>query len=261
MYSGAFTMHNRGKVYIIGAGPGDPELITVKGLRALKKADCLLYDFLSSPALLNDTKVLCEKICVGKADGLHLKEQDEINKLLYEKAGQHGIVVRLKGGDPFIFSRGYEEAAYLKKRGVEVEVVPGVTSALAGPESVGIPLTIKNKISSVGIVTGRKKDINASIDAPACDTLIYLMAVANITNVVKALRKGGWSKATPCAFIERATHADARIIRATVATIEKETRRAKIKPPAVLVVGEVVNYGATTEYPKETVSAIPAQSA
>lgn len=232
----------KGKVYIVGGGPGDPGLITVKGLNALIGADCVLYDFLSAPEFLGYIKASCEKICVGKADGLHLKEQDEINRLLFEKSKEHGIVVRLKGGDPFIFSRGYEEAGYLLARGVDVEVIPGVTSAIAGPESAGIPLTIKNKISSVGIITGRKKDPAAAIDAPSCDTLVYLMGVANIANIVKALRKSGRKDTTPCAFIERATCGDQRVLRATLGTIVKKAKEARIKAPAIFIVGEVVNY-------------------
>lgn len=230
-------------VYIVGAGPGDPELITVKGLQALKKAGCVLYDFLSSPELLRPVPSSCEKICVGKADGLHLKEQAEINSLLYEKAHEYSVVVRLKGGDPFIFSRGYEEMRYLKERGVNVEVIPGITSAISAPESYNIPLTIKNKISSVAILAGRKKDINAPIDAPQCDTLIYVMAVSNIANVVDALYKSGRGPKTPCAFIEKTTHRDSRIVCASLATIEQEAKKASIVPPAIFVVGEVVNYG------------------
>ena len=228
------------KVFIVGAGPGDPELISVKGLKALEKADAILYDFLSAPELLKFTKDSSEKICVGKADGMHLLEQDKINELLYKKSLEYKYVVRLKGGDPFIFSRGYEEARYLASKGIKYEVIPGITSAIAAPESFGIPLTIKNKISSVAILTGRKKDINAEISAPNCETLIYLMAVANIAKVVKALYKSGRSKDTPCAFIERATSKNARIIRATIETVEKQVKEFKVKPPAVLIVGEVV---------------------
>lgn len=241
---------NKGKVYIVGAGPGDPELISLKGLKALKKADCLLYDFLSAPELLSEAKPLCRKICVGKSDGLHLKEQSEINRLLYEKALEFKTVVRLKGGDPFIFSRGIDEAKYLTKKGIAHEVIPGITSGLAGPESAGIPLTIKDRIASVAIITGRKKDKNAAIEAPNCGTLVYLMAVANIKNVVKALRKSGRKDSTPCAFIEKATTKSQRVLSATIGTIEKKTKKAKVKPPAVLIVGEVVkerlrlvNYG------------------
>ncbi|MFC1479957.1 uroporphyrinogen-III C-methyltransferase [Candidatus Omnitrophota bacterium] len=231
-----------GKVYIIGAGPGDPELISVKGLKLLKRADCILYDFLSAPELLNHAKSGCEKICVGKKDGIHLKEQEGINRLLYTKAAVHKTVIRLKGGDPFLFSRGSEEARYLKKRGIAIEVIPGITSAFAGPLSFGIPLTVKNRIQSVAMIAGRKKDINAQIEAPQCGTLVYLMAVANIANVVKALRKSGRSEDTPCAFIEKATRKDERITLATIHTIEKEARRSRVKPPAVLIVGEAVNY-------------------
>lgn len=231
---------NKGKVYIVGAGPGDPELISLKGYRILKEADCLVYDFLSAQEFLKVVKPSCEKICVGKKDGLHLKEQAEINRLLYEKALAHQTVVRLKGGDPFIFSRGADEARYLNGKDINYEVIPGITSGLAGPESLGIPLTIKNRVSSVAIVTGRKKDKDAEIEAPNCSTLVYLMAVVNIANVVKALRKSGRKANTPCAFIERATTRKQRILQATIATIEQRSKKAKIKPPAVLVVGEVV---------------------
>jgi len=230
----------KGRVYIVGAGPGDPELISIKGFKALKRADCVLYDFLSTPELLKYVKPSCEKICVGKKDGLHLREQREINRLLYKKAFKYRRVVRLKGGDPFIFSRGYEEARYLSCKGVEFEVIPGITSAIAAPESFNIPLTIKDRISSVAILTGRKKDINAKIDAPSCDTLVYLMAVANIKNVVKALRKSKKNLNTPCVFIEKATTKESRIIPATIKTIELKVKKFKVKPPAVLVVGEVV---------------------
>lgn len=235
--------NKKGKVYIVGAGPGDPELISLKGLKALRRADCLLYDFLSAPELLKEAKPSSEKICVGKADRLHLKEQSQINKLLYEKSFLFKNVVRLKGGDPFVFSRGYEEAKYLINKGIEVEVIPGITSALAAAESFGIPLTIKNKISSVAILTGRKKDIKAKIDAPTCETLIYLMAVANIANVVKALRRSKRKENTPCAFIEKATRRDSRIVYGTIKTIEKKVIQNNIRPPAVLIVGEVVKRG------------------
>ena len=231
------------KVYIVGAGPGDPELISVKGLKVLKKADCVLYDFLSSAELLKHTKSSSEKLCVGKKDGLHLKEQNEINRMLYEKSLIHKDVVRLKGGDPFIFSRGYEEARYLANKGVEYEVIPGITSAIAGPQSHGIPLTIKNSVSSVAILTGRKKDINAPIDAPDCATLVYLMGVSNIRNIIKALRKSKRREDTPCAFIERATRKNSRIVRGTIGTIENKAKKSKVKPPAVLIVGEVVKNG------------------
>lgn len=231
---------NKNKVYIIGAGPGDPELITLKGWKILRKADCVLYDFLSAPELLEETKKSCVKICVGKSGGLHLKNQKEINRLLYEKSLHHRTVVRLKGGDPFVFSRGYEEARYLTRKKVAWEVIPGITSALAAPENYGIPLTMKNRISSVAIVTGRKHDVDAEIEAPSCGTLVYLMAVANIKRVVDALRKSGRPAHAPCAFIERGTCKDSRIVEATVGTIEEKSRQYNVRPPAVLIVGEMI---------------------
>jgi uroporphyrin-III C-methyltransferase len=232
----------RGKVYIIGAGPGDPELISVKGLKILKKADVILYDFLASEALLKFAKIGAQKICCGKADGLHLLEQVEINKLLakFSKLGKE--VARLKGGDPLIFSRGIEEALYLKRKGIDFEVIPGITSAFSAPESFGIPLTRRGKYSSVAILTGRKSN-GDKLDAPDCDTLIYLMAVANIKKVVKAILDSGRKGSTSCAFIERGTTAQERIVFGKLRDIVRKAKQYNIQPPAVFVVGEVVNYG------------------
>jgi len=232
----------KGKVYIVGAGPGDWELISVKGLNRLKEADVVLYDFLVSEKLLGFLPDKAEVICVGKRDGLHLLEQKKINDLLYKKAKENKIVVRLKGGDPFVFSRGIEEALYLKKRGVPFEVIQGITSAFAAPQSFGIPLTRKGKYSSVAVLTGRKSN-GASIDAPACDTLLYLMAVSNIKNVVKAIIESGRGKKTPCAFIERATTPQERIITGNLSNIIGKAKKYKLRSPAVFVVGQVVNYG------------------
>lgn len=232
----------KGKVYIIGAGPGDPELISIKGLRRLKEADVILYDFLASKELLQFAKKSAEIICVGKSDGLHLLEQKEINKLLYKKAKDGKIVARLKGGDPLIFSRGIEEVLYLKKKGVGFEIIPGITSAFAGPESFGIPLTRRGKYSSVAVLTGRKSN-GASLDAPDCDTLIYLMAVSNIEKVVKRIIKSGKNKNTPCAFIEKATTGNERIITGNLGNIVGKARKYSVKAPAVFIVGEVVRYG------------------
>jgi len=230
------------KVYIIGAGPGDWELISVKGLNILKRADVILYDFLASKELLRFAKKNAELICVGKSDGLHLFEQKKINELLFKKAKEGKIVARLKGGDPFVFSRGIEEAVYLKKRGIDFEIVSGITSAFAAPESFGIPLTRKGKYTSVAVLTGRKSN-GERIDAPECDTLVYLMAVANIKNVVKAIKSSGRSILTPCAFIERGTTERERIITGTLADIEERAGKYSVSAPAVFIVGEVVRYG------------------
>lgn len=235
-------VHKKGKVYIIGAGPGDPELISVKGLRRLKEADVILYDFLASKELLRFAKKNAEIICVGKSDGLHLLEQKEINKLLYKKAKDRKIVARLKGGDPLIFSRGIEEVLYLKKKGVDFEIIPGITSAFAAPESFGIPLTRRGKYSSVAVLTGRKSS-GEGLDAPDCDTLIYLMAVSNIEEVVKKIIGSGKNKFTPAAFIEKATMGNERIITGNLGNIVERARRCSVKAPAVFVAGEVVKYG------------------
>jgi len=232
----------RGKVYIIGAGPGDWELISVKGLKRIKEADVILYDFLASKELLTFAKRGSRIICCGKADGMHILKQDKINKLIAASAGQGKIVVRLKGGDPLVFSRGIEEALYLKKQRIDFEVVQGITSAFAAPESFGIPLTRRGRYSSIAILTGRKSN-NGKLDAPRCDTLVYLMAVSNINNVVNELLKSGRPRNTPCAFIEKGTTNEERIIPGTLGSIVKKSLRDKVKPPAVFIVGGVVRYG------------------
>ncbi len=234
--------NEKGKVYIVGAGPGDPDLITVKALKVLRKADIIVYDFLANSELLNLAKKRAEKICVGKADGLHLLEQGAINRLLYDKSKKGGIVVRLKGGDPLVFSRGIEEALYLRKKGIDFEIVPGITSAFAAPESFGIPLTRKGRYSSIAVLTGRKSN-GEHVDAPACDTLIYLMAVANIKNVIKAILKSGRSKATPCAFIERATTDEEKILAGNLGNIAEKAKKNSVRSPAVFIAGEIVKYG------------------
>ena len=232
----------QGKVFIIGAGPGDWELISLKGLKRLKEADVVLYDFLASRELLGFAKKNAEIICVGKKDGLHLFEQARINKLLYQKAKAGRAVARLKGGDPFVFSRGIEEALYLEKKGIDFEIIPGITSAFGVPESFGIPLTRRGKFSSVAVLTGRKSK-KEGIDAPKVDTLIYLMAVANIKEVVKRILASGKKKDTPCAFIEKGTTQEARIITGNLGNILRQAHRYSVKPPAVFIVGEVINYG------------------
>ncbi|MDD4909682.1 MAG: uroporphyrinogen-III C-methyltransferase [Candidatus Omnitrophica bacterium] len=232
----------KAKVYLIGAGPGDWELISVKGLKRLRQADVILYDFLASKDLLWFAKKGAEIICVGKKDGLHLLEQRQINKLLYQKAAENKIIARLKGGDPFVFSRGIEEALYLKRKGIDFEVIPGVTSAFAAAESFGIPLTKRKEFSSVAVLTGRKSG-GGPIDAPACDTLVYLMAVGNINNVVNAVLRSGMAKNTPCAFIEQGTTDRQRITVGTLADIAYKARKYAVRPPAVFIVGEIIKYG------------------
>lgn len=235
-------MPKKGIVYLIGAGPGDWELISVKGLKRIKKADVILYDFLASKDLLNFSKKNAKVICVGKADGLHLLEQNKINKLLYENAKKGKTVARLKGGDPFIFSRGIEEALYLKSKNIDFEIIPGITSAFAAAESFGIPLTRRGIFSSVAILTGRKSNKD-KLDAPETDTLIYLMAVSNIKNVVRIILKSGRSKLTPCVFIEQGTTKQERIITGNLSNIAERAHKYLVKSPAVFVVGKIIKYG------------------
>jgi uroporphyrin-III C-methyltransferase len=231
----------RNKVYLIGAGPGDWELISVKGLKQIRRADVILYDFLAAAELLRFAKKSAEIICVGKQDGMHLLAQRRINQLLYEKAAAGKSVVRLKGGDPFVFSRGIEEALFLRKKGIDLEIIPGITSAFAAPESFGIPLSRRGKFTSLAVLTGRKSN-KEKIDAPKADTLIYLMAVANIKQVVEALVASGRSIHTRCAFIEKATTKEERIISGRLANIVQKAERYQLRPPAVFVVGEVIKY-------------------
>lgn len=234
--------NKKGKVYIVGAGPGDPDLVTVKAAKAIKKADVIVYDFLANSKLLKLAKKDSEKICAGKTDGLHLLEQGAINRILYKKAKKGNVVVRLKGGDPLVFSRGVEEALYLRNKGVDLEIIQGITSAFAAPESFGIPLTRKGRYSSIAVLTGRKSN-GGSIDAPDCDTLVYLMAVSNINNVIKAILRSGRSKKTLCAFIERGTLGNERIVTGNLANIEEKASMHSIRSPAIFIVGEVVKYG------------------
>lgn len=233
---------SRAKVCIVGAGPGDWELISLKGLRIIKEADVILYDFLASKELLRFAKKNAQLFCVGKSDGLHLMEQDKINRLLLKKAREAKRVVRLKGGDPLVFSRGIEEALYLKRKGIDFEIIPGITSAFAAPESFGIPLTRKSEFSSVAILTGRKSN-GAGLDAPASDTLIYLMAVGNIEDVVRTVLASGRSRMTPCAFIENGTMPGERIITGSLGNIVRKAQRCRLKAPAVFIVGKIIGYG------------------
>jgi uroporphyrin-III C-methyltransferase len=232
----------RGKVYIIGAGPGDWELITVKGLKKIKEADVILYDFLASKDLLRFAKENAQIICCGKSDGLHIFEQTEINRLLSKFTKQGKVVARLKGGDPLVFSRGIEEALYLRNKGIDFEIIQGITSAFSAPESFGIPLSRKGKYSSVAVLTGRKSNKDG-LDAPGCDTLVYLMAVSNIKNVVKVVLASGKKRDTPCAFIERGTTKAERIITGSLGNIVKRSEEHKVSSPAVFIVGKVVSYG------------------
>ncbi len=235
----------RGKVWIVGAGPGDPELITVKGLRLLREADVIVYDRLVHPSLLGEARRDAELIYVGKAPGRHTMTQDEINKLLVEKALEGKMVVRLKGGDPYVFGRGEEECVYVLEHGVECEVVPGVTSATAVPAYAGIPVTSRWYASSFAVVTGmeaaekERPRVDYARIASAVDTIVVLMGVSRLHYITARMLEAR-GRETPAAIIEKGTLPDQRVIVSTLGDIAVRAEEAGVKPPAVLVVGDVV---------------------
>ena len=236
-----------GKVYLVGAGPGDPGLITLKGLSSLRQADVVVYDQLANPVLLNEVPDAAEKIYVGKKAGNHSLRQEKINELLVQKARHHAVVVRLKGGDPFIFGRGGEEALFLKKSGVPFEVVPGVTAGVAALAYAGIPATMRGLDSSVTFVTGHEDPTKteSQLDwvslARGKGTLIFYMGVAQLPNIVAQLLAKGKSPKTPVALIQNGTQPDQRVIEGTLDSIVPKARDAGVAPPALIVVGQVVS--------------------
>jgi uroporphyrinogen III methyltransferase / synthase len=234
----------KGKVYLVGAGPGDAGLLTLKGKAALERADTVIYDFLASEVLLQYTRSDCEKICVGKRPGEKTSSQEEINQSLISKARQGKIVVRLKGGDPFIFGRGGEEALALARAKVPFEVVPGITSGYAAPAYAGIPLTHRDRSSGVTFLTGHEDPFEAStsIDWPkaaaGAGTLVFFMGVRNLSRIIDALMKGGRNPETPVAVIHWGSRPRQLTVTGTLADIA--TKAASVETPAVIVVGEVV---------------------
>jgi uroporphyrinogen III methyltransferase/synthase len=224
----------------VGAGPGDPELITVKGMKLIQQADAIVYDFLIDERLLSFARKDAELICAGKSSSRHTMKQEEINRLLAEKAKEHSIVVRLKNGDPFVFGRGAEEAASLAEQGIPFEVVSGVSSAIAVPASAGVPLTHRDYASSVAIITGHRRDDEELMIANA-DTLVFLMPVANLERIAEKLLEQGRSPETPCALIEKGTLPGQKVVQGNLANIFNDSKAQDIKAPAVFVVGEVVN--------------------
>ncbi|HEX7629216.1 MAG TPA: uroporphyrinogen-III C-methyltransferase, partial [Candidatus Methylomirabilis sp.] len=233
-----------GKVYLIGAGPGDPGLFTLKGKRCLEEADVVAYDALANPHLLAFAKPDAELIYVGKRGGAHALPQEQIGDLLVERARAGKIVARLKGGDPFVFGRGGEEAEELVAAGVPFEVVPGVTSAVAAPAYAGIPLTHRDFTSTVAFVTGHedptKADSGIAWDkiATGIGTLVFFMGVGQLPDIVRKLVEHGRAPETPAAVIRWGTRADQEVVTGTLHTLVE--RSSGMKPPALIVVGEVV---------------------
>jgi uroporphyrinogen III methyltransferase/synthase len=227
-----------GKVYLIGAGPGDPGLITVKAVACLRRADVVVYDRLVAPALLDDARAGAEKIYVGKASSDHTLPQNEINALLVQKAREGKIVARLKGGDPFVFGRGGEEALALVDAGIEFEIIPGVSSAIAAPAYAGIPVTHRGIATSFTVATGHLRDDQSPISNLQSPTLIYLMGVENLESIVNDLLAQGHSSETPAALVRWGTTTQQETMSGTLGDIYE--RGKNLQPPAVLVVGNVV---------------------
>ena len=237
---------NTGKVVLVGAGPGDTGLLTLKGEKYIKQADCLVYDRLSSPQLLSLAKAGCELIYVGKENHKHVMKQDAINELLYEKSKCHELVVRLKGGDPYVFGRGGEEALYLVERNVDVEVVPGVSSSVAALAAAGIPITHRDIAKGFQVITAHsRKDEEADIDYSLLTdetiTCVFLMGLAHVKSIAAGLIKAGRRADTPAAVISNGTLAAQRKCIGTLADIGGKIEKAKLTSPAIIVVGDVVS--------------------
>lgn len=259
-----------GKVYLVGAGPGDPELITVKGLNIIKQCDCIVYDRLAGDELLSYAPTDCELIYVGKQPGMHYRKQDEINEILVECAEKYDKVVRLKGGDPFVFGRGGEEIEALIKAGIDYEVIPGITSAIAVPECAGIPVTHRETARSFHVITGHTKvnnnasnslretvgkkiHDNDSVSAIADETLagidfnnlanqegtlVFLMGLSNLKAIADNLIANGKQESTPVAVISDGTTIYEKQVRGTLIDIADKVKESKLGSPAVIVIGE-----------------------
>ena len=236
-----------GKVYLVGAGPGDPGLITVKGMQALEQAQVVVYDRLIDPVLLDAVPESAERIFVGKARGRQELTQPEINRLLVDKAALGLTVVRLKGGDPFVFGRGGEEALELKANGIPFEVVPGVTSAIAGPAYAGIPLTHRGIATTFTVVSGSEDPSKAGSTIPweilakNGGTLVVLMGWASLEKILATLQKEGLSPATPVALVQWGTWSNQQTITGNLENILEKGKDAGLTPPVVTVIGDVVN--------------------
>ena len=235
-----------GFVYIVGAGPGDPKLLTIRGLECIQQADVILYDRLVNAELLKHAKTNTELIYCGKEPGKHGMIQDEIHRTLVEQANLGKRVLRLKGGDPFVFGRGAEEAAILRQADIPFEIVPGISAGIAAPAYAGIPVTHRDHAASFAIVPGhgRAEKGNDFLNWSALaqiDTVAFYMSVGNISHITKSLIVNGRSETTPVAVIEWGTTENQRTITGTLATIAQDIQQHQISNPSMILVGDVVN--------------------
>jgi uroporphyrin-III C-methyltransferase len=233
----------RGVVYLVGAGPGDPELITVRGLRLLREADVVVHDRLIGRELLDEVRSGAEVIDAGKSRGTHRMSQDQINALLVDRGLKGHNVARLKGGDPFVFGRGFEELTACREAGIPCVVVPGVSSAIAGPAAAGIPVTLRDVARSAAIVSPAAADgaiapLNYTALA-AIDTLVILMGRASLATIAESLIRAGRDRTTPAAVIQSATTTKQQVACGDLATIAEVVDAARMSPPVVTVVGAV----------------------
>ena len=235
-------MNPNAKLTLVGAGPGDPDLITVKGLNKLKTADVILYDALVNPALL-DHAPHAKKIFVGKRKGFHRFSQDDINNMIVDQAYLHGHVIRLKGGDPFVFGRGSEEIDYAENFGLHTDIIPGISSSIAVPSSIGIPLTKRGVSESFWVITGCNSDRQLSLDvalaAQSSATVVILMGMhklSQITSVFQKLNKGD----TPAAVIQNGTMDNERSGIGNINSIESIVQENNLSSPAIIIIGDVV---------------------
>jgi len=231
------------QVYLTGAGPGDIELLTLKAHRVITEADVIIYDRLANPEILEMAKDGCEFVYVGKEDGRHTLPQDEINEVIYQNALKHDVVVRLKGGDPFVFGRGGEEGAYLHKRGINYEIIPGITSAISVPAYAGIPVTHRGVAVSFRVVTGHESPNKEVSQIPwenfkTDDTIVFLMGLHNLSKISSKLIEIGKPKNYPCAVISKGTTKEQSVV---VGTLEDIVEKARgVSTPALIIVGHVV---------------------
>ncbi|CAG9611678.1 Uroporphyrinogen-III C-methyltransferase [Bacillus rhizoplanae] len=236
-----------GKVYIVGAGPGDPDLISVKGVKCIQRADVILYDRLVNKELLSYAKPEADLIYCGKLPNYHTMKQETIHAFLVKYAKKGKIVTRLKGGDPFVFGRGGEEAEALVKHGIPFEVVPGITAGIAASAYAGIPVTHREASTSFAVVTGHRKEgaeeeVKWENLAKGVDTLAVYMGVSNLSYICEQLLKHGKSEHTPVAMIEWGTTVSQRTITGTLGTIVSVAENEQIQNPSMIVIGEVVRF-------------------
>lgn len=239
--------HKQACVYLVGAGPGDPDLLTVKAQRLLRQADVVVYDRLISPAILDLIPPGTSRIYVGKATGQHSMPQEDINELLLNLARKGHQVVRLKGGDPFVFGRGSEEARHLARHGIRFEVVPGITSAAACSAYAGIPLSHRGLARGVRFVTGHcRADQPLELDwqgmADPQTTLVIYMGLANLAQIRQGLLDAGMTPDTPAAFVENGTTPQQRRILTTLDELQRDQENHEVQAPALIIIGKVVDF-------------------